>query len=107
MQPGSTRMRAGKNYALKSLPNTKEEIEMTGPLGSELGLRGDVVHRIGNCLKTGKCRRIQIVSEIQANRADGCLVMHSHTDRVRNVVEIALGVGVLVHAEVGIFLTPA
>src|SRR5437588_3909573 len=100
-------MRNGRGYASECLPNAKEEIEVTGSLRNELSRGGLSVHLVCHRLETGKCGRIQIVTEIQANGTDRSLVMHPHSDRVRHVVKVALGIGALVETEVGILLSPA
>ncbi len=58
-------------------------------------------------LQTRERRRIQIVSEIEAHRADRSLVSHPHADGVRNVVVVALARGGLMQAELRVFLAPA
>src|SRR5437868_5789256 len=94
-------MRNGRGYASECLPNAKEEIEVTGSLRNELSRGGLSVHLVCHRLETGKCGRIQIVTEIQANGTDRSLVMHPHSDRVRHVVKVALGIGALVETDAG------
>src|SRR5215469_813063 len=56
--------------------------------------------------ESGKDRRVEIVTEIEAYRTNRCLVMHPQADRVRNVVKVTLRVGRLVRTEIGILLFP-
>src|SRR5580693_3686039 len=76
---------------------------MTSPLRIELARYA--IHRVDD-VKPGKGRRVEIVPEIKANGADGCLVMHSESDGVGDVVKVALGIGRLVHADTGVLLSP-
>src|SRR6266481_176879 len=83
--------RPGRAFASECLTDTKEKIEVIGPLRNELGLGRLSVHRIRNGIETGERRRIQIVPEIKADRTDGCLVVHPEANGVRDVVKVALG----------------
>src|SRR5262252_2237439 len=57
-------------------------------------------------LTTGKVRRIQIVPEIEAHRADRSPITHSDADRVRDVVVVALKPRAGLTAELRIGLRP-
>src|SRR5579862_2736404 len=76
---------------------------MTGPLRIELARYA--INRVDD-VKPGKRRWVEIVPEIKANGADGCLVMHSESDGVGDVVEVALRIGRLVHADIRVPLLP-
>src|SRR5215469_9293130 len=76
---------------------------MTGPLRIELTRYA--IYRVDD-VEPGKDRRVEIVPEIEADGADRCLVMHSDSQGVRDVVEVALRIGGLVFAKAGILLLP-
>src|ERR1700757_993338 len=100
-------MRLGRGATSECLPDTEKEIEMSCLPRKELSRGRDPVHFVGNRLKTGIRRWIQIVPEIEADRTDGSLVVHPQAERVRNVTEVALGIGLFMHAGAGTFLAPA
>src|SRR5262249_3257818 len=104
---GAKSRESGGATASECLSNTEEEVEMTGPLRIELSGARYTSHRVRHSVKTGERRWIQIVTEIEPDRADRSLVMHPYPDRMGNVVEVALGVGVLVEAQFRALLAPA
>src|ERR1019366_10234807 len=55
----------------------------------------------------GKGRRIQIVSEVEAQRSDRRLISHPDANRVRNIVVIALQVRDLMETELLVGLVKA
>src|SRR5580693_6235738 len=75
-----------KMIALKRLTYAEKEIEMAQALAFELA--GQLSCLIDDALEI-VCR-IQIVPEVEAQRADGCLVTQSQADRVRCVVVTAV-----------------
>src|ERR1700758_879327 len=100
-------MRLGRGAPSECLPDTEKEIEMSCLPRKELSRGRDPVHFVGNRLETGICRWIQIVPEIEADRTDGSLVVHPQSERVRDITEVALRVGVFMHAGAGMLLAPA
>src|ERR1035437_8626259 len=74
------------------LPDAERKVKMPGGLYSKLP-DGVPSHRIGRDVRVaGKGRRIQIVSEVEAQRSDRRLISHPDANRVRNIVVIALQV---------------
>src|SRR5271167_4738750 len=106
----------------EALSNTKINVEFRCVLRYEIRQRGrpigacTVAHAVGRFhlaieaggrLATRKCRRIQIVPEIEAHRADGRLVADPDSHRVRDIAVVALAGGALLQAELRILLVPA
>src|SRR5438132_475342 len=58
-------------------------------------------------LTTGERRWVEIVSEIETDRANRRLVAHPHADSVRHTTEIAVRHGTLLHACLHVALLPA
>src|SRR5438445_10602079 len=102
--PAEATLRNGGTFASKCLPNTEKEIEMTSPLRNELSRGRLIVYAVGDSPETGKCRRIQIVVEINPDGTDGSLVMHPHAYRMRNEAKVTVRVGACVSAYAAIRL---
>src|SRR5437868_9390072 len=85
---GETHSRNVSRLSLKGLSDAKRKIEMTGALKPKLPSVVPVF-RIGYDVgKAWEKRRIQIVSEVQAQWADRCLISHTESDGVRQIVAI-------------------
>src|SRR6266478_3124151 len=102
----ATRTRNVSRHSSERLPDTEREIQMTGTLKSKLpGMLP--VHCVGhNIGKAWEKRWIQIVSEVQTQRADGCLITHPDADGVREIVVVARPAREL-SANFGMGLVPA
>ena len=59
-----------------------------------------------NGLKTRKCRRIQVISQIESHRAYRRFVAYTNSNGIGNVIVIALGRCTLLKTELRIFLPP-
>ena len=80
---------------------------MSGALKAKHSGR-DAGLRVGrNVVIARKDRWIQIVSDVKAQRPDGRLITHAHTDCMREVVVTALQMRALVDADVRVGLMPA
>ena len=80
---------------------------MPGALVSKLPDRL-LSYRVGRDVSVaGEHRRVQIVTEVKAQGSDRRLIAHADTDRVRNIVVIALQVRVVMEAEILIGLVKA
>ena len=75
---------------------------MRGMLGLESTRRSIGIQHMAR-----KRWRIQVVSEIDAYRSNGCLVAYTKTNSLRYVTIVALRRGTLLQAEPGVFLLPA
>src|SRR5271157_3204953 len=89
------------------LPDAERKVKMAGALVPKLS---DLVpsHRVGRDVGVaGKVRRIQIVSEVEAQWSNRRLISHPHANRVRNIVVIALQVRDLLETELLVRLVKA
>src|SRR5689334_23940551 len=64
-------------------------------------------YRVGDRLRAGKIRRIQIVTKIEPDRTDWSTVAQTDPDGMGNVVVVAQVGGALLLAELRVLLSPA
>src|SRR5262249_21893717 len=110
--PTKPRIRFDTKISLECLPNAKENVEMTPALRHKVRrivrakTRGPLTDGSRSGLATGKRSRIQIVSEVEPYRTNGCFIAYTKSDSVGNIVVVAQFGGVGFCARLGIALAP-